>query len=78
MIPKLYNNKPTMTIGEDQKIAKQMEELGANHVCCPATEIVVDQENKIISTPANMVASSISEVFIGIDKLVKEICRHIA
>ncbi|MDP6455878.1 MAG: isoprenoid biosynthesis protein ElbB, partial [Candidatus Marinimicrobia bacterium] len=36
-------------------------------------EFVVDRENKIVSTPAYMLASQISEAAEGIEKLVQEV-----
>jgi enhancing lycopene biosynthesis protein 2 len=76
MIPKIYpNRKPKMTIGNDLELAKQMESLGGVHIVCPSTQAVVDKENKIISTPANMILSSISEVYQGICMAIEEMQR---
>ena len=73
MIPKIYPNQPKMTIGNDPDMAKQMNFLGARHINCLATEVVIDRENMIVSTPANMNAKNISEVYQGIHKLVQEL-----
>ena len=62
-----------ITIGDDKDIAKQIENLGLKHTNAKAYEVVVDGKHKIVSTPANMVAKSISEVHLGIHKLVKEL-----
>ena len=45
--------------------------MGAKHVDCPVREFVVDEENKIVSTPAYMLAGNISEAADGIEKTVK-------
>ena len=50
---------------------------GSRHVECPVTEFVVDKKRKIVSTPAYMLARSISEAAEGIGKLVKEVIRLI-
>lgn len=69
---KIYLNKrPIITIGEDPQIIKQITSLNAKHVICSATEVVVDRANKIISTPANMVAKNITEVYQGITKAIQ-------
>ena len=41
------------------------------------TGFVVDQENKIVTTPAYMLATRISEVYDGIEKCVKEVVKLI-
>ena len=63
----------TVTIGTDSGTAAEIEKTGARHQECPVHEIVVDRKNKIVSTPAYMLATRISEVADGIDKCVKEV-----
>ena len=63
----------TVTIGTDSGTAAEIEKTGAKHQECPVYEIVVDRKNKIVSTPAYMLATRISEVADGIDKCVKEV-----
>lgn len=69
------NGSPKLTIGADPKTANHIEEMGAEHLSCPVDDIVVDAENKIVTTPAYMLAERISEVEKGIDKLVIEVMR---
>lgn len=64
---------PTLTIGNDAGTAAEIEKTGARHQECPVTELVVDHANKIVSTPAYMLAHRISETYEGIDKCVKEV-----
>lgn len=66
---------PTLTIGTDVGTASILEQLGAKHEKCPVREFVVDHENKIVSTPAYMLAQRISEAAEGITKLVKEVVK---
>ena len=61
---------PELTIGTDADTAGALESLGATHVECPVTEVVVDRERKIITSPAYMLAQSISEAAEGIEKTV--------
>ena len=70
MIAKLFSN-PTLTIGNDKDIAQKLESMGATHVECPATEAVIDENNNIVSTPANMLASNLIELHAGIHQLIK-------
>lgn len=59
-----------LTIGNDAETAKGLEAMGAKHVARAVEEIEVDQERKVVSTPAYMYETSIAPVAAGIDKLV--------
>ena len=63
--------QPNLTIGNDADTAGAMESLGAAHVECPVTEFVIDREKKIISSPAYMLAQSISDAAEGIEGTVQ-------
>ena len=62
-----------LTIGTDEETASTIEEMGSIHVSCTVQDFVVDRENKIVSTPAYMLANQISEAADGIEKLVQEV-----
>jgi len=62
---------PSVTIGNDAGTAAAINQTGSTHVDCPVREFVVDKENKIVSTPAYMLATRISEAAEGIEKTVK-------
>lgn len=64
---------PTLTIGNDPGTAAEIDKTGAKHQNCPTTGIVIDQANKIVTTPAYMTAGRISEVQEGIGKCVKAV-----
>jgi len=65
------SNSPALTIGTDQGTADALNAMGAKHVSCPVREFVVDRENKIVTSPAYMLAGNISEAAEGIEKTVK-------
>ena len=67
------NLNASLTIGDDQETAAQIEKLGSQHKLCTVDDFIVDEENKIVSTPAYMLAGSISEAAAGIEKLVKKV-----
>lgn len=62
-----------LTIGTDLGTASALEKMGARHVAKSALEAHVDQKNKIVSTPAYMLAKNIAEAETGISKLVSEV-----
>lgn len=65
--------KPRVTIGNDQGTAAAIAATGSTHIDCPVTEFVVDQDNRIVSTPAYMLAERISETAEGIEKTVQTV-----
>jgi len=71
----LGDQKPKLTIGNDADVAGGLEKMGARHVQCPVSEFVVDEENKIISSPAYMLAGRISEAAEGIEKTVQALLK---
>jgi len=73
MIPHIYGANAKLTIGSDVDTAAVITEMGGLHVSCPVKEFVVDEERKIVSTPAYMLDESISEVAVGIEKLVNKV-----
>lgn len=70
---KVYGNKTKMTIGDDESTAGGLNALGATHVECPVDEVVVDNDAKLVTTPAYMLAQSVSEANAGISKMVKTV-----
>ncbi|PHM46986.1 isoprenoid biosynthesis glyoxalase ElbB [Xenorhabdus miraniensis] len=77
MVPKILGKPIKVTIGNDPETAAQIEKMGGIHVECPVDDIVVDFENKIVTTPAYMLAESLSQAEKGIDKLVRKILEMI-
>jgi len=67
------NQSATMTIGKDKSTAKDIQAMGSTHKECTVEEMVIDEENNIVTTPAYMDAKNISEAAEGIEKLVKQI-----
>ena len=66
-------NNAEITIGNDKETAEQIEKLGSRHIVCTVEGFIADEQNKIASTPAYMLAGKISEAATGIEKLVQKI-----
>ncbi|HBQ1218450.1 isoprenoid biosynthesis glyoxalase ElbB [Klebsiella pneumoniae] len=73
MLPKIFAFPLRMTIGTDLDTADVVEEMGAEHVPCPVDDIVVDEDNKVVTTPAYMLAEDIAQAATGIEKLVARV-----
>ena len=66
-----------MTIGSDKTIASDIKAMGSTHVLCSVSEMIVDKEKKMVSTPAYMEALSIKEAAEGIEKLVAKVLEMV-
>ena len=80
MMAKIYESesvKLTLTIGNDKDGISMIEAMGSQHQECVATDFVFDEKNRIVSTPAYMVGTSISEVAEGIEKTINKLVSMI-
>lgn len=64
---------PELTIGNDPGTAAAIEKTGATHKNCPVEDIIIDEINGIVSTPAYMLGPGIKDVAAGIEKLVAQV-----
>jgi enhancing lycopene biosynthesis protein 2 len=71
----LGTDHPTLTIGNDKATAAALEACGAKHKACPVEAYVVDETNRIVSTPAYMLGPSIAPVSEGIERCVKAVLK---
>jgi enhancing lycopene biosynthesis protein 2 len=59
------DDHPRLTIGKDPETAAALEKMGVQHVECDVRDCVVDEDQRIVTTPAYMLAGDIEEVFDG-------------
>jgi enhancing lycopene biosynthesis protein 2 len=69
--------KPKLTIGNDAGTAAALQEMGCVHAERAVTEIAVDEENKLVTTPAYMLGPGPAAVHEGIRKLVEQVLRMV-
>ena len=62
-----------VTGGFNVEINNDIKAMGINTMEVGAEEIVIDKENKIVTTPAYVEAKSMNESFMGIEKLVNKV-----
>ena len=67
------SEKVEFTIGNDPATATSLQQGGGRHVACSVHNVVVDHRLKIVTTPAYMLASRITEAEAGINKLVQAV-----
>jgi len=73
MLPLIYPEGVQGTIGTDAGTAALITAQGLVHNNCNVGEVVIDTKNKLVSTPAYMLATSLTEAASGINKLVKSV-----
>lgn len=73
MTPLLFGEKVNFTIGTDPETAGAIEAMGGTHNDCCVDEIVIDETLKVVTTPAYMLAGSMTEAASGIRKLVEQV-----
>ncbi|MDQ8193126.1 isoprenoid biosynthesis glyoxalase ElbB [Coraliomargarita sp. SDUM461004] len=64
-----------LTIGNDPETAAALNDKGAKAIDCPVDSIVIDEANRVVSTPAYMLAESILEAESGINQLVEAVLK---
>lgn len=70
---KIYGPGVVCTIGSDADTAAAIVKMGGTHEECDVHDIVEDTARKLVSTPAYMLAQSISDAAGGIYKLVDRV-----
>ncbi len=66
-----------LTIGNDSGTANALESMGATHQDCVVTEIIVDEEKRVVSSPAYMLGPWVKDVAAGIRSCVKAVVAQI-
>ena len=76
IIAKVLGNV-TLTIGNDEVIANNLEKMGATNVNTSYGEVIADKKNKVFSTPCYMLDSNILDIYDGASNLVKSILENL-
>lgn len=62
-----------LTIGEDPATADALEAMGAVHAVCPVTECVIDDQHRVVSTPAYMLGPWVGDVYGGVERCIRAV-----
>ncbi|WP_417422203.1 isoprenoid biosynthesis glyoxalase ElbB [Halomonas sp.] len=73
LVPRLLGDGIAVTVGHDPSVSGAISAMGGLHRSCAVDDIVVDLEHRVVTTPAYMLATRISEAATGIFKLVDRI-----
>ncbi|WP_075589736.1 isoprenoid biosynthesis glyoxalase ElbB [Labilibacter marinus] len=66
-----------VSIGSDKATSEAIEIMGAIHTSSNHGEVIVDADNKIVTTPCYMLDASIIDIETGTNKLVTELLKMI-
>lgn len=69
--------KALLTIGNDTATARAIETMGARHQNTQGADIVVDIENRIVTSPCYMLDSPITTIFEGADNTIRALLNLI-
>lgn len=69
----IFGENTLTTIGHDEDTASAIQAMGAKHQSCTVDNIIVDENKKLVTTPAYMLANTLAEAAIGINKLVDKV-----
>jgi enhancing lycopene biosynthesis protein 2 len=64
-----------VTIGNDSGVAGAIGAMGARHVECPVDQAVTDEQYRVVTSPAYMLASGIHEVYKSTGALVDAVMK---
>lgn len=73
MAAAIFGQGVQCTIGTDTETAAVLSALGADHINAAVNHVVVDESNKLVTTPAYMLAETISQAADGIEELVERV-----
>ena len=66
-------HKPKLTIGSDELTVKKLHDMNVTHESSTVDDIVVDLENRLVSSPAYMLGPGPRDVAKGVNKLVRQV-----
>ena len=73
LLSKVYGRGVTLTIGNDENTASTIKKMGGEHVNAAVGEVVFDEINNVLTTPAYMLAKNIVEAKSGIHALISRL-----
>ncbi len=67
-----------MTIGQDEGTADAIGKMGATHENTDHGQVVVDEANKVFTTPCYMLDADIAQIGEGANNVVRAVLKHMA
>ncbi len=68
--------KGKLTIGQDEGTAEAVGKMGATHENTGHSEVVIDEENRLFTTPCYMLDADIAQIGDGAENIVRTVLKH--
>lgn len=75
LVPRIFSDNVQLTIGHDANVADALVAMGCSHNNANVDEVVIDEQHKVVTTPAYMLGQSIAEVAQGIERCVAAVLK---
>lgn len=75
ILAKIFGNV-TLTIGKDETTEKHIETMGAKNIRTTHGDVVIDEKNKLYSTPCYMLDARIANIAEGAENLIKTMLKN--
>lgn len=75
LVASIYGPGVKITIGSDESVIESLEKMGNVHQCALGNDIVVDNQHRVVTTPAYKETPHMTEVFDGIQKMVNQVVK---
>ncbi len=66
-----------LTLGQDEAAIKHLEKMGSHHIKTTHGEVIIDEGNKVFTTPCYMLDANIVQIWEGASNIVKAILTSI-
>lgn len=75
LLAEVYGDGVKLTIGKDEDTAAALRHMGAEHIACEVNQVVVDETNNLVTTPAYMLAADITEASDSIEAMIEALLK---
>ncbi len=66
-----------LTIGQDEGTAEAVGKMGASHQNTDHGQVVIDEENRLFTTPCYMLDADIAQIGDGAENIVRAVLKHL-
>ncbi len=73
MVPQIFGGGAVCTIGTDPNVSEEIKTMGGEHQDRGVDDVCIDEANKLVTTPAYMLATGINEASRGVFTLVDKV-----
>ena len=76
MIAKVIGSNINVTVGNDAETISTIEKMGAKHIITDLSDVVIDEEYNVFSTPCYMLDADITQIYDSAMNIVEEMLSY--